>query len=786
MQRPTKFNALNYITIVISILLALLPILRLIFFLATTGDNNLSNDEIHIVRIVEQVLGGFYNWKNFFGDTFIEGHSKALFVLLQILLAYLSDWSEYVSIFFGVGLAFLKLLLFYDAFTHSNKNQFRWLLLPILAFLIFSPSQLSIYEFAFTTLSQGLGQLGLALGIWGLIRFPNRWLAILLMIFGGFLASWSWGGGPLVWPIFLLGLLLLKFRRKTYFLAWFAASVIASLPYIYFLFINPNPDQVQAVVPSFDFGFIIKAIGWPFNNDLSLEVGKIKGLIGIGLCIFGIVVLWKSSRKNIFTHSIPGLLLVIFSLLNMSQIGLVRDVFAPWYTSAFMLFWIGMAGLAYAFIPNKTSDQFSFKWNVILPEILWSFAFLIIAISFYLTSNLSWSGKSTFLNSRSPVSASCLRNYKTAPTYCQQTLFNWEPGQYQFISVLARRLERLKMSVFAPHQKWTLQGDYILDNVRVHQEVGVPIVFWSADRTSTPVSFYDYRHLNLFLHTPNWITWNVSLPKNLKEAIFHSAITISSSAPYEKGSDGVLFQVSLESKNKPKINAFTRFLPPSQRQWVPFVIPLNGYAGETITIRLGSEMVKNSTHDWAMYRYPYLDLVLNEEGPTQRNDQISPSNTELNSSLPKPTSADYLFDLNNMDQWKTTNMTLLQAASGASGSTWEVGRVPTLEYQQPLNINLSDYNYFYIRLAASPDIDPRSSRVLFQVGGPEGPLTDLYIPLLSDGEMHEYTYDLRLLELNEDDHLTKISLQPVLNDVSPTKQTVQISDFRLIHRSSPE
>src|SRR5262249_35266200 len=154
------------------------------------------------------------------------------------------------------------------------------------------------------------------------------------------------------------------------------------------------------------------------------------------------------------------------------------------------------------------------------------------------TSNLSFTNKVMSLYARSPAAAACLRNYRVAPTYCDGYLFQWKIGNAGVTELMAQPLERNHLSVFAPHQRWSLQGDFVLDNVRVQETPDNPDFCWSKDRFAIRADYQFYRHLNLFLPTPDAISWKVSLPANVEEAVFHTALALSWSAPITPHSDG--------------------------------------------------------------------------------------------------------------------------------------------------------------------------------------------------------------------------------------------------------
>lgn len=395
-------------------------------------------------------------------------------------------------------------------------------------------------------------------------------------------------------------------------------------------------------------------------------------------------------------------------------------------------------------------------------------------------ANISYEDKVFHLFSRTPASAACLRNYRTAPTYCEGYVFQWGVGQPANLPTLARSLEPHHLSVFASHQRWTLQGDFALDTVRITETPGVPDIFWSADLTTSPVKWSHYKHLNLFLHTPNSVEWTVSLPANIKSAGFHSAIAVSRSAP--KGltpSDGIVFETSITSATESNEPVFSQHVTLNQRTWQPFHISLDRYAGTTITIEITSRS-GDTVGDWAMYRYPYIDLYLHPDS-SAKNTAIKPSNTDLG-SIPKLTSSDFSFDVAELGLWEVAGMAPVLGEQSMH-NMWVVDQNPTMRYALPLSICLSNYTHVYVQMAASPDIKPRALQIYYLLDGQSSfrEARSLTIPLLADGELHEYTYDLKLLELQKRIHLTGIRLDPVYGASSSGDNQVQIKDMRLIH-----
>lgn len=765
-------------------ILTLLPIVNILSIIVTTGTDNPSNDFILHINFLDQVLSGNYNWLNYFRDTFQGGaHSMAIGELLRIGLMLFAHGNIYGELLVGFVATLIRLILLYSAFTRLTDYKYKWLLLPLLSALIFSNAQINLFSDGESSIQHLLHQLGFTTGIWALIRFEGRWAAIVGMVGGGVLATLTWGGGPFVWPTFFVGMLLLGYRKRAYYLVWLAASVIAALPYVFFIIIQPIPGWKTQLVSILNYKYILNEIGWPFTNDFAFKPTQNPtafglGLLGLIFCLLGLRILWTLRQTVALKQAAPALMLIINSLMVMWQISLVRIDIPPWYVAPQVNFWLGLLGLAYVLWLNRLArpagQQFIYKLNFWISN-GWSLAFLVILIAIYASSNLTYTDKAIRLYSRSPASAACLRNYRVAPTYCELYLFQVSPGLPGYLAIMAEPLERYKKYVFAPRQQWTLQGDFVLDTVRVQETPGVPDVIWSADRDNNRLPWYDYHHLNLFLPSPNSISWTINLPTNLEQAEFQSAITISNNAASNNGAE---FEVYIERTGEANKLAFSQRLAANQHDWQAFSIPLNAYIGQTITLRMTSRSTSNSTAG-AMYRYPLIDVQFDKAKATAPG--VPPP------FIPEMTANDVAFIPDGVNPWQYSDMQPITDESGTI-IKWRIGEQPKMVYSQPLNVCLADYSHFYMRMAATAEIWPRAVQVFYLLDNqPESAYSNkqsFFVPINADDGLHDYTYDLKLLELPQNTRLTGLRLTPMVDGGRTAESTLEIAGMRLLRPNS--
>ncbi|HUK89712.1 MAG TPA: hypothetical protein VLZ81_04870, partial [Blastocatellia bacterium] len=647
------------------------------------------------------------------------------------------------------------------------------------------------------TIKTGLCQFGLALGVWSLTRLERRWPALALAIVGGIVGSLSNATGIAIWPAMLLGMLILGLRKPKFIAAWMAGAAISAASFVFFLFLAHSRTDQSALQSLARPMFIVDLIGgalakngsWYAEPDFIVHL---TGALGLLLLAAGLSLMIARRRWQLVVQSAPALMLTAFGLMCILEIFAFRGGLAPWYTSWSTDFWMGLAGLAYILWDREVQDRFTDdakpRWAgpsparlLKSPVALWTVTVVLCIGILGLRANFSHHDKSFYLPSRSPAAAACLRNYRTAPTYCETRLVGWLPGHIDYLPSLASPLEAHGLSVFAPSEEWSMQGDSYLSKVDYHQAPGALVIFWTADKSARPVSPVDYRPLNIFLHSPNWVSWKVTLPAHLKSAELASAVTIAQAGPRHSSADGVTATVFVQAEGESERLIFSEHLDPQTRAWSSFSAQLLEYAGKTITIRLGSDPGANTIDDWTLYRYPRIDLLTagNSDAPGKAGGPpIQPSNTDLSPDLPAVTPNDSIIPLEQL------TATALEGASAESGArAWNVtGAGAALEYAAPTPMAIANYTYFMIRISSTESSQPRAIRVTYSVPGESGfsPGRSFAIPLLIDHGLHTYSYDLRLLpEPNKS--IAGLRIEPI-DSPGPEGNVLKITDVRLIHK----
>ncbi|MBP0021280.1 MAG: hypothetical protein J7647_27470 [Cyanobacteria bacterium SBLK] len=783
------FQFLAFCSIAILTFLPLGHILQIVF---STGTNVVSNDLAYYTSAIDQFLSGTYNFTRLFSDSFSGSHIMAIPLFIRLIVAYFSHWNIYWEITIGIFLFVCQLFLLHDSLTRlSYSSWLKWLLLPLLSCLIFSTVHINIFTFGETCLALGFVSLGVNLGIWGLTRFSPDWTGILILGIGGIIAAWSWGVGVMFLPVSFLGLFLFGDRKILSYCFLSLTSSIALSPYIFHLLLRGGGNS--KILTFFNFPLLIKAIGLPFG------LGK-QSLIGIGFYgtgtigfIFLLVIflfVWLRRSREFIKPATPALMILAFALLSLWQITSFRDDLAPWYVTPFMNFWLGILGLAYILYlyPQARAIRKKNFFNIFTrtksAKIYSSLIFFSLTY-FYLMSGITYQDKVFYLSSRIPAAAACLQSYKTAPTYCEEHLFQAGYGDFTSIQKLAEPLEKHQLSVFSSQQTRTLQGDFILDTVRLQDVPDRHLIYWSSDFGKTVASWQDYRHLNLVIPSSGEVKWSVNIPQNAREAIFHSAIALPNSQ-----SSPVSFAIEIESDNGHRSDRIVKILKRDRRSWYPLSIPLTQYSGQTLSLHFQVEASRDNSQALGIYRYPFIDLSLQANKNVEDTREVIPSNTDLSLTFPAKTSQDFKFNSSDRNLWKIEGLAIPQPEINSTSKWFVESLPPSLEYNSPLNLCWLDYDYFSIDMAISPAIYPQTLKVDYRSSDRETFHKDDYfkIPLIADGQIHGYTYKIRLLDLEKETRLAGIKIHPfVVHGILKTgdqkeKNWVKITDIRFLHR----
>lgn len=750
---------------ILVVALSLLPVLRLFSFLTHQGADIPSNDEYVFVALVDRILQGNYSWGGFFRDTVYGAHAQPLVALFYIFSGKFLNWSENFLLMVGIGMGLLKLGLAFDLLSYRRHGLAKWWLLPVLSFLVFSPSQLSAYGWGLSTIQYGLNQVGFLIGLWGMQRFPGKRASLICIGLGIIMGAWSYANGLAFAAIYILGLLLLSDRRKLdyFFVVLFGA--LAAIPYVLYLNLEKAGGAGNAgnffAASAPKLKIFLEGLGLLFPLEPGMVGSFWPGAYGCLLFVLFLSLLFFSRKALERSIWVPSLLLMAYSLATWAQISLFRGNLALIYSEISLPFWIGVVGMAACLLQNSPRSPVNRGLGLaVLASLLFLFA----------RSNLEMIDKARYIQARSPAAAECLRNYREAPTYCERTLFQWYLGDYRRLVEMAQILEKHRWSVFSDREKWSLQGSYILARTRSFNGDGVPPVFWSLNGSSDRVPFSDFRNLDLFLHAPNRVEWSLSLPPDLEWAFFDSAVALSASLPKDAQSDGVTAQLWLVEEGLAPQLLFAKTLTSQDREWSPVRVSLRPYIGKKIKLILQSEPNGGLGHDWLTFRHPLIALERGEWAPP--TGQVSPENVDWAESDSRPSRIRRAIDLQDPVAVKAHELKPL------GGQDYEVmATLPHWEIELADPPSLNDNERLLFSLKAPVEIFPRTACIDLRTEASGGYQHYIQVPLLGDEASHRYSYDLKLLEVPKGTKIYGIKFAPLCNVAIPSPKRVTVGDF---------
>lgn len=788
--------------------LGLWAVIRICWLIWSVGGNNLSNDYVAVVPLIDRCLLGEINFAELFSKAQVGQHFVVLPTVFHLLSAYFFDWNARAELFLGVFVNLFRSFIISDLLAVSFEKKWKPLVLGVVLAMVFSVTNLSVHLYGQACFPISLSTLGFTLAVWGLVRYKGDWRAPTVMLIGGIGSAASMGNVPACWLAIFLCLILFGYRRAQWlvFVAWLIGAIMSFAPYAVLLF---ESHAWKTVPHAFSPLFFINLLGRPFSNEIGYNCGRItmaEQAAEIGIFMLALSLIAVFVQKNFSPSVKTSITICAYGLLSVTMLSFVRTLVAPWYGTFASYFWLGLIGLLLSSvlaprvqetieIPN-TEEQNSSRANFILlsgrlqlrqipKQKMWSsacLACLLMLPVFYFLSNRSWTDKHAYMNTRSPASESALRHYKNAPTYVESLLFQWGDGKSGLLESFARPLERHLLSSFAPHQIWSLQGDFVLPTVKVRNAIDSAVVKWIEDTAiSKTVSWSHYEHSNLYIHTPNAVSWQVTFPDDLRSAKLSSAFTIGRATPQSIGtiSDGASGQIYLIAADGTR-TLLAQSTCSKPLQWLPLNADLTKFRGQTVTLLFMCNGGRDRSDDLCLFRYPVIEVMLKRRRSFQQAQINTPASVQVpvNTDLDKNFGNDFEHEL-GLPAVKTfvSQPFVLPTPAGVGrldGQNKLQFQSSHLAFASPIPLN--KYSYFTVVMNAPRAMKKRSLGVQLSLG--DGSVKAFSIPLTADAKKHKYSYELKLLELEPNSLANAVILYPVsLQDDSGEQSGIEIQSL---------
>lgn len=781
---------------VASFLVGLIPFFFICWLIVSTGANNVCVDYAAFLHVVDKVLSGQYQWFSIFSDSFIRTHLVLFPVLLHTAIAYLTHWDVTSELYVGMGIHVARALLIADLLSGRIENKSSRLAVTGGVFaLVFAMSQTCIMIYGEASIAIGLCLLGFTFSLWSLCKFGRTPRGLSLMALGGIFSSFSFGNVLPCWATLFASVLILPARgwsqhwdirrpgsyaafkrtaqegqglfvsKPIALIYWFAGAVVSIAPYCFFLANRANESNaLTKTFGLFSPTFVFNALGRPFARDMGLNYGRLPGAeISAAILIATVVALAVPmilSRLRVCNVTRICSMLFVYGLLSIWTVGIFRTHVAPWYASMSLYCWLAVFGLCVANLNKAFGPELFLTRRSRVALASTGISGLVAILALYMVTNVSYRDKQFFLNARAPVSGEYLREYATAPTFLESTIFS-DDGRPDRILSFAGSLKKHDLCVFSPNQTWALQGQFALENVSVDRVPGSKRVAWLNGRSLRGVkSWRDYQHLNLLIPDGNVVEWKFNVPVRAKEAVFNtsvagfsettgdckaskvvSTISVLTDAPYS-----VPGRAAAIERNNIQSSGGASYVTCCDQPWKPVRLNLLPYRGKAVTIRLGLSAQedkysglyddKDCIPSSVLFMYPHVDIV--QEEPTKPAEDVAlvPSNTDLSPKFPRCYLQKFDLPLIDSSSWKSVSLGLSEDKSAALTAR-------QLTVSPTENVVVDNFDYLLMELAPMPGKAWCSMKMHLQFD--DGTTDGFSMPLLADERSHKYVYPVKLL-----------------------------------------
>lgn len=587
----------NDILVVGCLFLAFLPIARICYVIATTGADCINNDDIIFVGLTESIFSGSYNWLNYFENTFINGHCSAAAQAMFLLLSPITSWNQYTLCFFGVAMCALRTHLTARFLAGATDPKLYLPIVAIVSWMFFSFSQISIFTTGIFCVMWQACLLLMTAGAYLLWCHPERISAVVASSVLGILACWNLAIALPCWLPYFLIAALRSAHKKVAVTVLAVGAAIAATPYLLFVAsgATQSRDFATQFVHWFDHSIFVNALGRCFSDHIgcrfeALPHSELAGVVGLSACtmLAALLVASRPLRKALA----PCFILCAWSIATLLMIGIVRPNIAPWYALIAAGFWSGLATASVIVIADRLKSSEG-KREVTVSAAL--SCLILLAVAYWTWSfNGTYFDKQYYLENRTPVSASVLRNYDIAPASFAPYVFKL-PGLS--VAVTAEMLKRNHWSLFSRKQAWTMQGDSVFPLTEgFTRGVSLAGAAWvyGRDKTAT-ADFKSFQHLNLCVSGSAAASWRVSLPTRANSIVLKTAVASA-------GSSSRNWSVMLRSERLHAMPA--RYSGRAKSDWQPVRIDLTEYQGEDLNIQL-----HGSPDGAVVFEYPVIEVI---------------------------------------------------------------------------------------------------------------------------------------------------------------------------------
>jgi hypothetical protein len=700
--------------------------------------NNIHNDHILFIDLIDKVLSGTYDWSQLGRDTFISPHFAPLPILIEVFLAMSGFWSVHLQALIGVGFLLAAALMQWSALSTQLSRFTRALLATCILAIDFGASNVSSLVDGFFSLHQvTLPIFGLSLSIYSLVKIRNRGLlGPVLAGMGGLVASYSFGVAIPVWATIFLTTVSQGYKKMRELAVLAVFGLLSFYPYAYFMRPGCAKFGLRCTTPTFDGARFINLLGRPLSNGFAFNLTSIR-LAELSAC-FGLIALiglfYLALNKKLTIKALnPAMSFIFYGITASFMITSLRDLIAPWYVPHASMFWIGLIGIAVSILDCAFDDSLRLLERC-LAGVAGGTTLGCWLVLYWLT-NHGFDDKQFYARALTPASESFFRHYRSAPTYGENFLFKWQPGNQGHVKTLCSVPYKHNLLCFGRNQEWSLQGDFLMHTVTFDPGIAAP-VFVVGNSLDNAKEWHSFHQLNLALSAPQSVSWSIELPRTADNVKFNTALILAVSktkklpefALVGDKAFGIIEIRSVRDHSVRRVSIIRKLN--SRSQWQEVDVPLTDFAGEKVVISL------HATQGYCVFRYPKLSFTQIPETHTNESSaRIVPENTDLSPFFP------------------TTQFGAL---------VLPVKPGPKMHIICPPNTVLKNFSHLYLQVEKKGQPEEAVLNVVLTCKGKIG--HQFYLPLLLDNKKHGYTYDLKLAQFPLDAQVRSIDITCTVDD----------------------
>ena len=762
-----------------AVCLAAIAVWRACYMVSNLCANAITDDYIGIVPLVAAISSPGYNWSHFLAEATSGPHCFALPSLIYAAVARTTDWDCRTELFLGIFLTTIRCFVFAAATTNKEDIVRRSFVFAVFVLLSLGTSCTSVYMFGIPATASATGLLGMSVGLWTVVKMPGQLRALPIILLGGLVAS-SFGPFQTVatWLVYFMASAMLRVKNKLWYGGLFAGGVLGVL-----LLKAMHVTSSGAAPTKFSAYYFIKVLnilGRGFANNIGNSVVALPQATyagAFGLVLLAVIGFFHWQRRTALARLAGPLAVTVYALLGAAAISFNREAIASWYCMYTTIFWSGLTALGGLLLSNsgqKPSTEDQKLTSKTAPLYLMASLPVLFILAAYPFTNIGYKNKDYFARDHAPSAETATRTFLSAPTYAEQVLYIPGEGNIDRIMTICGPLYCMGWGAFGHHQVWALQGDYLLPTVQiVPDKNSLPITWFKGNDPHKPAEWQDPEHLKLALDEGCRVLWNVELPAQSKSARLLTA-----------ASGAFRIDVFADTEEPGKVlESLTGKSADSHSEAVD--MDLSKYRGRKLLIAFSG--ARNSAAQPCRFEYPRLDIetVPNRPGLAAMPQlKMKPANTDLSEQFPKYTDGDLVFNAGDVKLWRAENLEIDRSQKDSSlkdvTQVHLTGKgIGALTLAPGIAINENDYSYFAFGIDVPPQVKPRVFSLQIVING--GELRNVLVPLLPEGGMHKYCYDLKLLNLDPTkQQITALKLLPIYQRV--TKCDIGLTELRFIKR----